>query len=192
MEKEIQTYIDGIKSKDIPWNRFFTAYGTAEHYGEILSKLENFTDFDQWKENFNSILEFEHQETLFPCAPFVLVFLVRILKKVLNDETESGNKIAEMLVDSMTYYAEICYNAEEWEHAEPFPYFADMLNERYLLPENIDEDRLDEFLENPDMISDELFYSVYYYSRIILSQVPKMLDEFGKFAEKNTKLRQYF
>ena len=192
MNEETKQYIDSLEIQNIPWNRMFNAYHITENYGKLLLAMQEMTDFDEWKKNFVLILDFEHQETLFPCAPFVLVFLVRILEKALNLETKSGEMIAETLVDSLSTYAEICYNAEEWEHADPFPYFSDMLNEKYLLPEDIDEEELDEFLENPDMISDELFYSVYYYSRMILSQVPEMLDKSGKFSEENAKWKEYF
>ena len=40
MDTETKRFIDSLDKKNIPWNRMFTAYGTAERYGEVLSLLE--------------------------------------------------------------------------------------------------------------------------------------------------------
>ena len=37
MDTAIKNYIDSLDRRSIPWNRMFTAYGTAEHYNELLS-----------------------------------------------------------------------------------------------------------------------------------------------------------
>ena len=42
MDVETKKYIDGLNRERIPWNRMFTAYGTAEHYNELLAVLEQF------------------------------------------------------------------------------------------------------------------------------------------------------
>ena len=39
MDVETKKYIDGLNRERIPWNRMFTAYGTAEHYNELLAVL---------------------------------------------------------------------------------------------------------------------------------------------------------
>ena len=90
MDTAIKNYIDSLDRRSIPWNRMFTAYGTAEHYNELLSVLEEITDEVQWKKTFTRISDFEHQSTMFPPAPFVLVFLVRILQKHLQDGSHRG------------------------------------------------------------------------------------------------------
>ena len=134
MDTAIKNYIDSLDRRSIPWNRMFTAYGTAERYNELLSVLEKTTDEAQWKKTFSRISDFEHQSTMFPPAPFVLVFLVRILQKHLQDGSSDG--IAKILIDQLTYYTGLC---------------------------------------DPDAVSDELFYSFYYYSGIVLAQVPDIL-----------------
>ena len=101
MEEEIRNYIDNLNIDDIPWHRMFTAYGTAENYGKILPILEQTTDIEEWDKKFNDIYGFEHQGTLFPPAPFVLVFLVRILKKQIansNDMWSMGDLACGLLV----------------------------------------------------------------------------------------------
>ena len=163
MDTAIKNYIDSLDRRSIPWNRMFTAYGTAEHYNELLSVLEEIT----------RISDFEHQSTMFPPAPFVLVFLVRILQKHLQDGSPDG--IAKILIDQLAYYTDVCNDAENMEHAQPFDHFRDLLDDENLLPEDCTEEDLDQLFENPDAVSDELFYSFYYYSKIVLSQVPDIL-----------------
>ena len=173
MDTATKKYIDSLDRRIIPWNRMFTAYGTAEHYNELLSGLEETTDEVQWKKTFTRISDFEHQSTMFPPAPFVLVFLVRILKKHFQDGSPDG--IAKILIGQLTYYTDVCNDAENMEHAQPLGHFRDLLDDENLLPEDCTEEDLDQIFENPDAVSDELFYSFYYYSKIVLSQISDIL-----------------
>ena len=187
MDTATKNYIDSLDRRNIPWNRMFTAYGTAEHYNELLSVLEETTDEEQWKKTFNRLSDFEHQSTMFPPAPFALVFLVRILHKLLQDGSAGG--IAKKLTDQFIYYAEVCCEAEKLDHAPPLSHFEDLLDDGNLLPEDCTEEDLDEIFENPDAVSDELFFSFYYYAKIVLSQVPDILDQCGMFPEESKELR---
>lgn len=36
MDTATKNYIDSLDRRSIPWNRMFTAYGTAEHYNGIF------------------------------------------------------------------------------------------------------------------------------------------------------------
>ena len=173
MDTATKNYIDSLDRRSIPWNRMFTAYGTAEHYNELLSVLEETTDEAQWKKTFTRISDFEHQSTMFPPAPFVLLFLVRILQKHFQDGSPDG--IAKILIDQLTYYTDVCNDAENMEHAQPLGHFRDLLDDENLLPEDCTEEDLDQIFENPDAVSDELFYSFYYYSKIVLSQISDIL-----------------
>lgn len=173
MDTATKNYIDSLDRRSIPWNRMFTAYGTAEHYNELLSVLEETVDEVKWKKTFTRISDFEHQSTMFPPAPFVLVFLVRILKKHFQDGSPDG--IAKILIGQLTYYTDVCNDAENMEHAQPLGHFWDLLDDENLLPEDCTEEDLDKIFENPDAVSDELFYSFYYYSKIVLSQISDIL-----------------
>ena len=153
MDTATKNYIDSLDRRSIPWNRMFTAYGTAEHYNELLSVLEEITDEVQWKKTFTRISDFEHQSTMFPPAPFVLVFLVRILQKHLQDGSPDG--IAKILIDQLAYYTDVCNDAENMEHAQPFDHFRDLLDDENLLPEDCTEEDLDQLFENPDAVSDD-------------------------------------
>ncbi|MBR4162005.1 MAG: hypothetical protein IKR11_00695 [Solobacterium sp.] len=186
MDAETKNYIDSLEAGNIPWKRMFTAYGTAGHYAELLPALEQITDADEWKKVFFKISDFEHQSTMFPPAPFVFIFLIRILEKKLE---EKADDIVEKLIDQFTYYINICIEAEQMEHAPQLDHFSDLLDEQNLLPADYTEDDLMDVFENPEAVSDELFYSFYHYSLIVLSQIPDILDQYKKYTNQIQKLR---
>lgn len=162
-------YIDSLEIEDIPWDRMATAYGTAKKYPQYLAVLDKMQDIRKMKKAFDKISDFEHQSTMFPPAPFAIVFLMRILEKAKQTDTPEAEWIIEKFGEDFDYYLEICADADSTEHAEQLPNFSDMLNEKYLLPKNATEDDLEEFFENPDSMPDDYFYSLYYYSEKVIS-----------------------
>ena len=187
MDTVTKNYIDSLDIRNVPWCRMFTAYGTAEHYAELFSELEQTNVDDQWKKTFLRLSDFEHQRTMFPPAPFALVFLVRILQKRLEDGI--ADDIVEKMVHQFTYYTDICVDAERMKHAQQLEHFSDLLDDKNLLPEECTEEELLNVFENPEAVSDEFFYSLYHYSLIVLSQVPDILDQYRVFPKKSKKLR---
>lgn len=188
MDADTKAYIENLDIKSIPWRRMFTAYSTAERYAELFSELEQAADADQWQKTFFRLSDFEHQSTLFPPAPFALVFLVRMLRNRL--EEGKPDEIASRMIDQFAYYVGICVRAEQWEHARQLEHFWDLLDDQNLLPEGYTEDDLLNVFEDPEAVSDELFYSFYYYSLLALSQVPDVLDRSGKFSEESKRIRE--
>lgn len=170
----IKEYIKNLNISNIPWNRMVTAYGTAENYPQYLSTLDSMNNIDKMNEALNDVSDFEHQGTLFSPAPFALVFLVRIYEKARQTNTAEAEWLVNELNKSFDYYLEICEDANKMEHAEPFPEFSDMLDEQYLLPEDYTENDLDEYYEN--FMPDDCFYSLYYYSGIILKDYDKKIQ----------------
>ena len=168
MDAATKAYIDSLDIKSVPWSRMFTAYGTAERYAELFSELEQAADADQWQKTFFRLSDFEHQSTLFPPAPFALVFLVRMLRNRLEDG--KPDEIANRMIDQFAYYVGIC--------------------DQNLLPEGYTEDDLLNVFEDPEAVSDELFYSFYYYSLLVLSQVPDVLDRSGMYSEESKRIRE--
>ncbi|MDE5619287.1 MAG: hypothetical protein K2O29_07540 [Ruminococcus sp.] len=167
----IKEYIKSVNIKDIPWNRMATAYGTAKKYPEYLAVLDSMQNIKKMQKAFDRISDFEHQSTMFPPAPFVLVFLVRILEKAKNTDTPEAEWLVSEMSKSFDYYLEVFEEADSMEHAEPLPNFSDMLDEEYLL-EGLTEDDLEEYDEN--FMSDEnYFYSLYYYSKKVISGTEK-------------------
>lgn len=167
-------YIDSLKTGDIPWDRMVTAYGTAEKYPEYLAVLDSMQNIDEMNEALNSVSDFEHQSTLFAPAPFALVFLMRIFEKAKQTDTPEAEWLASELDKSFSYYLEVCnesIDAEWFEGVQQLPNFSDMLDEKYLLPEDYTEDDLEEYYEN--FMPDDCFYSLYYYSGILLKNYKK-------------------
>ena len=72
------------------------------------------------------------------------------------------------------------------EHADPLPFFFDMLKEEYLWSEEYDEEEDEMRYEEDEVFPDDLFYSFYYYSwQAVLayrSALEKEVSE--KFAPK--------
>ena len=188
MDADTKAFIDNLDITSVPWRRMFTAYGTAERYAELFSELEQAADADQWQKIFFRLSDFEHQSTLFPPAPFALVFLVRMLRNRLEDG--KPDEIANRMIDQFVYYVGICVRAEQLEHARQLDHFWDLLDDQNLLPEGYTEDDLLNVFEDPEAVSDELFYSFYYYSLLVLSQVPDILDRSGMFSEESKRIRE--
>ena len=73
---------------------------------------------------------------------------------------------------------EICDDADKISHAAPLASFSDMLAEKYLWPQSDenDEERWEEYF-----YEDELFYSLYFYSRAVLDATGV---DFAQFKSK--------
>ncbi|MDE6775070.1 MAG: hypothetical protein K2J37_02000 [Ruminococcus sp.] len=170
----IKEYINNLKISDIPWNRMVTAYSTAENYPKYLDILDSMQNIKEMNEALDNISDFEHQSTLFTPAPFALVFLIRIHKKAKHTNTSEAEWLVKELDKSFDYYLEVCNestDAEWFEGVQPLSNFSDMLDEKYLLPEDYTEDDLEEYYEN--FMPDDCFYSLYYYSGILLKNYKK-------------------
>ena len=153
--------------------------------------------------------EIEHQSTLWHATPFALLFLARIFMRARavagknankknqnatagkkqndvasrNDENENcENKaagfIAARLGRFFAFMIEICDDADKISHAAPLASFSDMLAEKYLWPQS-DED--DEVRWEEHFYDDELFYSLYFYSRAVLDATGV---DFAQFKSK--------
>jgi len=196
MDTANRNYIDSLEIKDIPWGRMVTAYCTAIKYPEYFAAMENFGNDEAFEEAFNGISDFEHQETMFPPAPFALVFLIRILEKALcTKNNECADFLAKEIADFSEHCLWACNYAETYEHEKPLRNFSDMLIEKYLLdPEyskrEPSEEEADEIFGDENFLPDDLFYSIYYYSKIVLSQVPDILEKYDRFPEIREKMNK--
>ncbi|MDE6034489.1 MAG: hypothetical protein K2G36_01065 [Ruminococcus sp.] len=187
--ESIKEYVKSLNISDIPWHRMITAYETAENYPEYLRILDEMKDLDEVKTAWYSISDFEHQSTLFLSAPFVMVFLIRILEKAVNNpENPVAVWLADKLADAFVYYAEVCSDAEKVEHAEPLENMSDIINDEYLLPENYTEDDFDEYYA--EFAPDDVFYSIYYYTGKILLETLEMHDN-GKLSDMKEKIKKF-
>ena len=157
-------YIANLKLKDVPWDRLSCSYGTAELFVQILNTLAKAVKKSKFDENeLNELLDeimaqCEYQETFWHATPFALVFLVRIYKSALDEKGEAAKFISRKLEVFFKFMLEICEKVEQMEHAKPLANMVDILGPKYL--EIVDQDELS--------YDDRLFYSFYYYSRMVL------------------------
>ena len=172
------SFIQTVKSEEIPWHRLTTAYGRATgfpKYFDVLSKMEDLEAIDNAGEEI--AINIEHQSTLWHSTPFALIFLCRIFKLAL-DRRKSGN-IADYLVNELLELfieiAEAIKGAEELEHADRLTYFSVLLKEEYLWSEEYDEEADELRYESDEVFPDDLFYSFYYYSHQVLLLCKPML-----------------
>ncbi|WP_177387446.1 hypothetical protein [uncultured Campylobacter sp.] len=155
--------------------------------------------------------EIEHQSTLWHATPFALLFLARIFMQARAVAGKNANKnnqnaaaeeiggnnqnvadrnadkswqndaagfIAARLSGFFAFMIEICDDTDKISHAAPLANFSDMLAEKYLWPQSDenDEERWEEYFYD-----DELFYSLYFYSRAVLDATGV---DFAQFKSK--------
>lgn len=109
------------------------------------------------------------------------------MRKLL--EEGSREDIVEWMLDQFAYYVDICVDAENSEHAHQLERLSDLLEDRNLLPKECTFEALQDFFEDPEAVSDTLFYSFYFYSLVVLSQIPDILDQYEVFSRESKELR---
>ncbi len=126
------SYIRNLKIEDVPWHRLPTTYARATPFPQYFEVLENMQDTDKIENALDEIsINVEHQSTLWYAAPFALVFLTRIFIKALNQTEANINAdyIVERLLEIFSVIAESFCEGKVLNHAEPLPFFEDMLKE---------------------------------------------------------------
>lgn len=192
--EQYKTFIQQMQIEDVPWNRLFTAYGTAETYPELFRILFEMKGEEEIKQAFHDVSNFEHQSTIFPPAPFAMIVLVRIFEQAIRTENNpAADMLAEKILSAFEYYAVVCHDAKLMEHADPLPDFAATLEAAVqLLPEDCSEDELEELFEDPDLIPDNLFYSFYFYAQIVIQTLLEVLERFDnpKYKVSEEKMKE--
>lgn len=164
-----------IKFKTSQASKFKTS---AADKGSDASEREKF-DIKAAQDALSKIFnEIEHQSSFWHATPFALLFLARIFMQAhavagkkrniaagRSGENEAAEFIATKLGGFFAFMLEICDDADKISHAAPLASFSDMLAEKYLWPQS-DED--DEVRWGEHFYDDELFYSLYFYSRAVL------------------------
>lgn len=156
---------------------------SAADKGSDASERDKF-DAETLQDALSKIFkEIEHQSSFWHATPFALLFLARIFMQAraaagkkrniaadrncenANCENEAAGFIAARLGGFFAFMLEICDDADKISHAAPLASFSDMLAEKYLWPQS-DEDDEERWEEH--FYDDELFYSLYFYSRAVL------------------------
>lgn len=184
MNATTQTYIETVKVSDIPWHRLTTTYGRATDFPAHFEVLWDMKDVDAIDAAGEELAQnIEHQSTLWHATPFALIFLLRILKKAV--EEQGHNQIARYLVKELAelfiIIAECIRDGLMLEHVDQLSNFEDMLNEEYLWSEEYDEDEDVLRYEEEEVFPDDLFFSFYYYSLQVLLLCKPLLDKNNKY-----------
>ena len=134
----------------------------------------------------------EHQSTLWHGTPFGMIFMSRVLIEALNKSEQNpiANFLAGELLDFFNCILQCYHDGDEMEHADPLPFFFDMLKEEYLWSEEYDEEEDEMRYEEDEVFPDDLFYSFYYYSwQAVLAHKDKLEQcQLVEYAPKIAKV----
>lgn len=113
--------------------------------------------------------EIEHQSAFWHATPFALVFLARIfmrareaVKNGKDGKNDAAELIATRLGEFFSFMLMVCGDADKTHHAAPLKSFADMLAEKYLWPENDEND--EELWEDRFYDDDFIFIRVWFWT----------------------------
>ena len=96
-------------------------------------------------------------------------------------QNDAPSFIAARLGGFFAFMIEICDDADKISHAAPLSNFSGMPAEKYLWPQS---DENDEELWEEHFYDDELFYSLYFYSRAVLDATGV---DFAQFKSKQDR-----
>lgn len=167
MKEENKAYITGLDVRDVPWHRLTTAYGRGTDFPVYFETLFKMDDLKAVKKALYELTtNMEHQSTLWHGTPFGMIFMSRVLIEALNKSEQNpiANFLAGELLDFFNCILQCYHDGDEMEHADPLPFFFDMLKEEYLWSEEYDEEEDEMRYEEDEVFPDDLFYSFYYYS----------------------------
>lgn len=148
-EMEMNTLAQATNS--VPWQRLTTAYGRGTDIPRLI-------ETEQYKELANLI---EHQSTLWQTTPWTLLMLLRELSKQ-KPEKVSSNEIELYLTVASAI------TMKHMDSQNTVETMNELLDEKYLWPENEEEDELLWEEEEPPGYDQEAFFSYYYFSYLLL------------------------
>lgn len=189
MTEENKTYILNITVADVPWHRLTTAYGRGTDFPTHFKTLWEMSDLNAVKSALYVLTtNMEHQSTLWHGTPFGMIFMSRVLIEALNKSEQNpiANFLADELLDFFNCILQCYHEGDEMEHADPLPFFSDMLKEEYLWSEEYDEEDDEMRYEEDEVFPDDLFYSFYYYSwqAVLVYEEALKKQKSGDFSAK--------
>ncbi|MBS6173741.1 MAG: hypothetical protein KH760_04600 [Clostridiales bacterium] len=193
MKEENKAYITGLDVRDVPWHRLTTAYGRGTDFPVYFETLFKMDDLKAVKKALYELTtNMEHQSTLWHGTPFGMIFMSRVLIEALNKSEQNpiANFLAGELLDFFNCILQCYHDGDEMEHADPLPFFFDMLKEEYLWSEEYDEEEDEMRYEEDEVFPDDLFYSFYYYSwQAVLAHKDKLEQcQLVEYAPKIAKV----
>ena len=162
-------YIKNVNIQDIPWHKMVTTYGRATDFPRYFDDIKSFKDEESVRLALKEIIyNTEHQSTVWHSTPFAMVFLVRIFNHISKTKDEKFNFVIEGLIELFNDIVIAYIDGSFLEHEQQLDLFEDMLKEDYLWSEIYDEEEDEIRWEEEDVFPDDLFYSFYYYSYMVL------------------------
>ncbi|MGE8205511.1 hypothetical protein ACQKP0_13200 [Heyndrickxia sp. NPDC080065] len=160
--------LEKIEVDDIPWQRLTTPYGRGSDLPRLMEKGQ----YDEIQELI------EHQGTLWQVTPWVLLFLLRELKRKQAEEVT----LAELQLYCFVADSLIGRELDSISHVEQLGL---LLEESYLWPSTDEEDELIWEEEEPRGYTELPFSSYYYYSALLLKDA---IPYFERLRVENTAL----
>lgn len=172
MSKDNKDYIQTVNISDIPWHRLVCSNGRGVALPKLLEQFDGAMPHNALDVLNDIYREIEHQDNIWPSAPFALIFLGQIADQALSkaQEDKLSFKIAQSIIAFFLSIKSTCLGSLQDSSVNPFAHITDLLDEQYLLPEldlDEDEDDFDSYCEElPD--GPEFFISCCYYAQMIV------------------------
>lgn len=153
---------------NIPWQRLTTAYGRGTDIPRLIESR-------QYEELANLI---EHQSTLWQTTPWVLLILLQELAKQKPEQVSSQEMKLYLAVAS-------AINVDEMGSQNAVETMNELLDEKYLWPEDEEDDEVWWEEEEPRGYEQEAFFSYFSFSYLLLKDA---IPVFTAIMEGNDNL----
>ncbi|WP_429844397.1 hypothetical protein [Brevibacillus sp. FIR094] len=155
-------------TNNIPWQRLTTAYGRGTDIPRLIETR-------QYEELANLI---EHQSTLWQTTPWALLILLQELAKQKPEQVSSLEIQLYLAVAS-------AINVDEMDSQNAVETMNELLDEKYLWPEDEEDDELSWEEEEPQGYEQEAFFSYFSFSYSLLKD---SIPVFTAIMEGNDEL----
>ncbi|MGG4458023.1 hypothetical protein ABEX29_06930 [Brevibacillus porteri] len=155
-------------TNNIPWQRLTTAYGRGTDIPRLIETRQY--------EELASLIE--HQSTLWQTTPWVLLILLKELAKQKPEQVSSQEIQLYLAVAS-------AINVDEMDSQNAIESMNELLDEKYLWPEDEEDDELWWEEEEPRGYEQEAFFSYFSFSYLLLKDA---IPVFTAIMEENDKL----
>ncbi|WP_426452298.1 hypothetical protein ACP26L_09580 [Paenibacillus sp. S-38] len=152
----------------VPWQRLTTAYGRGTDIPQLM-------EMGQYEEIANRI---EHQSTLWQATPWALLILLQELAKQKPDKVSSKEVQLYLSVAA-------AITVDPIDSQDTVGTMNELLDEKYLWPEDEDEDELLWEEEEPPGYDKKAFLSYYSFSYLLLKEA---MPIFTAIMNDNDKL----
>lgn len=193
-------YINEVQLDEINWKNLVGTY----HNGEIFLKYYNDIssgDIKKLKEGLEKIeMEIEHQDTLWPLTPFVMIFLGRLLdsaerhleKNPNDEEIKFYRVLAEKILEIFNIVAEALDfakgNGIEFLKENIYPKMDELLNTeemQSILEEDFEDEEEYEEVFYEEILTEKVYCSTIYYTELVLKNFKNTIEKLEKNQEKN-------